>query len=486
MDARSQLPVSLPHANPTKSYWQDPPDPELANFLSSESLPEDLLDTVIIGCGITGTSVAWHLLNGKKAQGDGNKGEKIVMLEARQAGSGATGRNGGHTKAASYRSFPSNLQTLGKDEAIKIARLEYRTIQATHNFARAHNIDCESRNCDTVDIIYDDGQWADTISAIALMKEIFTEEGDKDGVARYHVYDASEAQKKFHVHGQGTEGESVKGAVCYEAGSISAYKFTIGILKLCMSRRLQLYTNTHATRIFKGLDGIWNIETERGVVKGKRVVVATNGYTARILKQFQGAIVPLRGQVTAQRPGSSMPSAGLETTYSFIYGSGYEYMISRPRDSMYPGDIVIGGGLVKAPQEGLYEYGTTDDTMINSIISTYINDSTESYFGSSWGDDHEDGRVRREWTGIMGYSPDGFPFVGEVPEKENMWIAAGFQGHGMALCWECGRGLVEMMDGVDAGEWFPEIFRVSKERMGRRFVGRLHTVPMGVEDNARL
>lgn len=86
MDAQISLPLTLPVTNPTTSYWQDPPDAEVADFRSAEGVPE-VADTVIIGSGITGVSVAWGLL-------DSGEKEKLVMLEARQAVSGATGRNG--------------------------------------------------------------------------------------------------------------------------------------------------------------------------------------------------------------------------------------------------------------------------------------------------------------------------------------------------------------------------------------------------------
>lgn len=99
MDERARIPVSLPHANPTISYWQDPPD-ALADHRTTPDLPA-AADTVIIGSGITGAAVAWNLLQGQ------NPGS-IVMLEARQACSGATGRNGN----TSLFTFPSPSPSL--------------------------------------------------------------------------------------------------------------------------------------------------------------------------------------------------------------------------------------------------------------------------------------------------------------------------------------------------------------------------------------
>jgi FAD dependent oxidoreductase len=86
MDERAAIKVTLPRPNSTISYWQDPPVPELADYLSSLLVPETA-DTVIIGSGITGSLTAWNLLQ-YPDQGH------MIMLEARQTCSGATGRNG--------------------------------------------------------------------------------------------------------------------------------------------------------------------------------------------------------------------------------------------------------------------------------------------------------------------------------------------------------------------------------------------------------
>lgn len=85
MEKRASIPVSLPRDNPTVSYWQDPPD-EIADLRSTSQLPQTA-DVVVIGSGISGAAIAHNiLLRAPDA--------KIVLLEARQACSGATGRNG--------------------------------------------------------------------------------------------------------------------------------------------------------------------------------------------------------------------------------------------------------------------------------------------------------------------------------------------------------------------------------------------------------
>ena len=79
----------LPVDDPTEPYWRQDLD-ELDNHRTTETLPSTA-DIAIIGAGYAGASIAYHLL--QKQNGQFSK-PSIVMLEARGACSGATGRNG--------------------------------------------------------------------------------------------------------------------------------------------------------------------------------------------------------------------------------------------------------------------------------------------------------------------------------------------------------------------------------------------------------
>lgn len=458
MEYRASIPIELPPQNPTSSYWQDPPSP-ISAHRTTHFLPSTA-SIVIIGSGITGASLAYEILRQPNPP-------SVLMLEARTACSGATGRNGGHTKCASYRTFMNNIHTLGEDEAARIARLEYNCMKSVHMFAREHNIECDSWEGDTVDIIYDDRQWKAAKTAVSEIGRVL---GTTDPAARYTFWNQKETENMFLTKG-------AIGAVSYEAGSLSAYKFVIGMLNLSLERGLNLQTETPVLKIGKMEDGCsgWIVQTPRGEVKADKLILATNGYTARLYSKFQGVIVPLRGHMTVQRPGSGLPRIGLPGTYSFIYDNGYEYMIPRPQGSKYAGDIAIGGGLAKAAAEGLYEYGTVDDTTTDPGILDYLRNSTVKYFGSNWGDDDPEGRIRKAWTGIMGCSADGFPIIGRVPNEGNLYIAASFQGLGMVLCLYSAQALVKMMNKTDEKEldWFPMAFRITERRMTHTFMEKL-------------
>lgn len=86
MEERAAIPPGLPRPDPVRSYWWPEPLDSIADRRTTLNLPEHA-DVVILGSGVSGSTTAYNLLST-----DG--GLKVVMLEARQAASGASGRNG--------------------------------------------------------------------------------------------------------------------------------------------------------------------------------------------------------------------------------------------------------------------------------------------------------------------------------------------------------------------------------------------------------
>jgi FAD dependent oxidoreductase len=79
-------PAPLPVPNPSKSFWHSEPSEFLLGHRTTSDLPGSA-NVVVIGSGITGASAARYLSEDVRA-----KDWSIVMLEAREACWGATGR----------------------------------------------------------------------------------------------------------------------------------------------------------------------------------------------------------------------------------------------------------------------------------------------------------------------------------------------------------------------------------------------------------
>ena len=86
----------LPSKESSQSYWLEPADETLLGHRTTTDIPENA-DIVIIGSGIAGAQTARYIY--EQEGGAWLAGKKVVMLEAREACWGATGRNGIHDSA---------------------------------------------------------------------------------------------------------------------------------------------------------------------------------------------------------------------------------------------------------------------------------------------------------------------------------------------------------------------------------------------------
>lgn len=91
--------------------------------------------------------------------------------------------------------------------------------------------------------------------------------------------------------------KGAKGAFSFTAGSVWPYKLVMHLLRLAVGRGVNLQTRTPVLRVAeeRDEDGRWIVETPRGSVKARKVVYATNAYTAGLAPQYEGKIVPCRG-----------------------------------------------------------------------------------------------------------------------------------------------------------------------------------------------
>ena len=176
--------------------------------------------------------------------------------------------------------------------------------------------------------------------------------------------------------------------------------------------------------------------------------------------------------MTVQQPGRAFPLKGAERSWSFIYKRGFDYMTQ----SGVTGHIFLGGGFANADNKGLDDFGNPSDSGQNILAIAHLGGILPAIFGDkNWGlDDPNEARVKSTWTGTLGFSADGLPWVGEIAKEiagrdgrseGSEWVAAGFCGQGMVYCWRSGQALAEMILGQDVSEWFPASLRVSSERL---------------------
>ncbi|OMP87710.1 hypothetical protein BK809_0007798 [Diplodia seriata] len=497
--ARASRPPGLPVSGPTSSYWlADPPFPHLVDA-RSERLPERA-DVAIVGSGITAAAVARTLL--LEAERKDAKLERVVVLEARQLCSGATGRNGGHIKPASYTDFAQLKKKFGAERAAAIVRFQRHHLTHIPDLCRAERFHlAECRNVETVDLFLDDASFEKCSSQVDELRHAVPE-------AEHTISDSKETQEKYHANSQ------VVGSISYAAGALWPYRFVSSIWNSLLTQfptTLSIETSTPVESITPADSDShpFLLHTPRGVIHARHVVHATNAFASQLIPGLRGKITGLRAHMSAQRPGQSFPSdPNGERSWGVVYGGGFDYMTQRPGQEKRGGDLMLGGGFLRSLKQGLDQTGVWDDGTIDALTATHLHGVLPTVFApQNWGPDAPEGRLVQMWSGTICFTADTVPFVGRVdprltgrrvksasaqPSKQQPlkqqqqqpepgeWIAAGYHGDGMIYAWLCGSAVGLMLAGSEDDEhvperpglpggrvdgWLPEELRISYERV---------------------
>lgn len=303
----------------------------------------------------------------------------------------------------------------------------------------------------------------------------------------------SELQKLRLRPGTGGDGDgdALGAIVTSVAARMWPYKFVAKILEDLLTAtnptsngKFNLQTLTPAESLNPTSDGKWSISTPRGLITANRVLLATNAYTSHLLPAFSSLIVPCRGQMSALIPPPSFHDANrLATSYGFLGDGIDDYLIQRP--SELGGHLMFGGGRQNGPS-----LCTVDDSIIDENTAAYLRSRLPTVltthppqFTESISESPPLSPVN-EWTGIMGFSQDDLPWVGPVvtslspAHAPNLFLAAGYTGHGMPNAWLCGKAVAMMAarslvnadtewlsESVSAEVGVPRAYRITEERV---------------------
>src|SRR5262245_8534387 len=396
---------------PTRPFWLEGLP---GQDVGADAPPPARADGVVIGGGIPGASSA-HCV--------GAHGISSVVLEARGLAGGASGRNGGHISPGTAERFSEACKRYGKPRARAIWDFSHRCADAVRAFVAEHGVECELRVTGSVSLALTEPELAqieDTATSLTAL-----------GVA-VERWDAATCAAR-------TRSRSFLGGVLRTtAGQLWPARLVLAIAEQAAARGARIHTRTAVVEVARATRG-FIVRTDRGDVATPVVVHATNAWARRLVPALEGVIVPVRGQVIVTAPAPPLWTFGLSTNF------GYEYWMQRP-----DGRVVLGGLRWLTPTQ---EVGTDDDTAIEPHVSAALHAFLPRHFPDLAGVP-----VEREWTGIMGFTPDRAPLVGPLPGSPGEYVAAGFHGHGMPMAFFAARAVAEMIAGKEPEVFVPEAF----------------------------
>ena len=168
-------------------------------------------------------------------------------------------------------------------------------------------------------------------------------------------------------------------------------------------------------------DGVL-VSTPDGSVQADIAIVCTNAYTAQLFPHISDWISPVRGQMLTTAP---LPRLFDHPIYA---DHGYDYWRQDKE-----GRIILGGWRNLDPGAEIgYEESLHPEIQKNMTQFLRAFPSLKTL------------EVTHRWSGIMGFSKDGLPLLGNIPGFSSTLLAAGFTGHGFGFAWLAGTSIAQL------------------------------------------
>ncbi len=258
-----------------RAYWHATMPP--LHDRSGRQLP-DTVDVAIVGGGYTGVAAARKLAL---------QGARAVLLEARTLGWGASTRNGGIAHPGFKWGPPALARRWGPDVARAIYQESIEALELVFGLIRDNDIDAELRPNGWLELAWAPGHFAD----FAREAEALTEFG-----ARAEVVAKGRLREEI-----GTD--AYYGGLAIDPGGVlHPAKWFAGLVGLAERAGADLHEGTPVLGIRRQRDGRFVVETGRGAILARDVLVATNGYTDGAAPSVRRRIVPIGSYIIATEP----------------------------------------------------------------------------------------------------------------------------------------------------------------------------------------
>jgi sarcosine oxidase, subunit beta len=337
-------------------------------------------DVVIIGSGIVGSSVAYHLA----AQGCANV--LVIEREAHQ-GKGSTGKSMGGVRA--QFATPVNIQ---------MSRYSIDFF-STFDEVLGHPADYRPHGylfCATSErhLEYLKTNLAKQLELGVKNVELISREEIAGMVPQLRVDDI------------------LGGTYCPTDGFVDPHSVMMGFMLSARERGVRLWLDTEVTGVEVDDGEILGVTTSRGFVSTPIVVNAAGPWAANIAR-FAGAdlpVEPLRRQLVPTEPFDGLPRR-----FPMVIDMSTGFHFRRE-----------GKGILLAwndPEE-TFGFKTDFDTSFIEKILTRAADRVPSLVDAAV-------NPRRAWAGLYEMTPDHHAIIGPAPGIEGLYFVNGFSGHGV-------------------------------------------------------
>jgi gamma-glutamylputrescine oxidase len=315
----------------------------------------------------------------------------VVLLEARELGYGASGRNGGFVFAGFSRGPARLLRDLGPERARALYGGTVDSVDLIRQRVHRYGIECE---------LVDSGvYWANwfrdpapLLAKRKLMAESFGADWEfvparefREIVRTPRYADALYQRNAMHFH---------------------PLAYANGLAAVAAGQGVSLHEHTPALSLAKQGAG-WRITTPGGVVEAQDVVLACGGYLAGLRGDVDAGVLPIATYVMCTEPLGERLRDALRTDAA-VYDTRFAFDYYRPLADTR----LLWGGRISVL-----------DRSPDAVRKLLLRDLLKVF------PQLEGVRVESAWSGLMSYARHEMPQIGQV--EPGLWVAQAFGGHGV-------------------------------------------------------
>jgi gamma-glutamylputrescine oxidase len=370
----------------TVSIWQ-----------ANDSQPMREADLLIVGAGLVGCAAAYFAAQA---------GRDVTIVDARDAGLGASSRNAGFMITGVDTYYHTAIERWGHDTVRELWGISARSHAFWREIARRGDVRLRE-------------------TGSMLLAESADEARDLEQAARAMQADGIAIE---FVSGDPLGRGYVAAIVQPHDAAVQPYELVLATLR---ASGAALVPNNELYALKADGAGVLAL-TRQYRFRARQVLLCTNAGTAYLDPYFADKVIPTRAQCLVTEP---LVAHVLDTCGYSDYG----YMYYR---ETFDGRLLIGGG---RKQNKLLEHQATDDRTtepVQAVLDAYLRDRFPDVTAP----------VARRWAGIMAFTPDGLPLVGTLPHMPQVGFCIACNGHGIAMGAACAERAMDLLvNGTDPG-----------------------------------
>ena len=363
-------------------YWWEaaPPEPE-----TQEPLPQQV-DVAIVGSGYTGLHAAIQTARACRS---------TVVLEAQAAGFGASTRNGGQVSTSIKASLPALTRRFGAARAAEVLGEGEASLAFMKTFIPTEKIDCDFQVVGR----FHGAHLAKGYEALARSIGVNATVVADDAFMVPRAEQAAELGTRAY-HG---------GIVYPHHASLHPGKYHKSLLRLARTAGAQIVSHCAVQDLARTSTG-FRVQTAKGTVEAKRVILATNGYTGSLSPWQQRRIIPIGSYIIATEELAPEVMNRLMPTNRIL--SDTRKLVYYYRPSPDRKRILFGGRVSLRETDALRTGPKLHAAMVNlfpELAQTKISHS---------------------WSGFVGYTFDTLMHAGN---DDGLYYAMGYCGSGVGM-----------------------------------------------------